>query len=776
MLDPRLRSDLERRHEDLSDKGALLSQERLDACYALFRERFGPAVLANLDGEQLLDLMHLHGNQDSLVYWLEFKNDDEFPAQFGSISGGSALKFGLYRRKETGEWMTGSPKQPVVMTLAQAVARARQHRDELMAGASILEAFPQQPTQADYEALQQAMDERAPTVSRLAWGHKYFSLLYPHVLDDYHAPVYARFHLIKLLQKPLSEKPLSVKEQRYLDAYLFLQIANSLGWPVNHLTKVLNARDGEPHQVWLFNTSLTDADLWSRMQRQGFIARGPAQLSALDWLDGSSGALARLKQKLTEVDITPSGETLSATARAIRDFACGMEERDLVLAVDGQTVRGIGEILADGYQFDARASADAPHQRAIQWQALTEWDHAIPTATTLGVKRLSDAHVDLLIAIERHLLDAHGTAALSAPSISSALDGVGGDIQRILERKRQVILYGPPGTGKTWQARRVACDLATMHGFGKAWADLSDDDQALVFGSKAHPALVRVCTFHPGYGYEDFIEGYRPKTGLTDQLGFELRPGLFKRCCEEAAAKPEKRFYLIIDEINRGDIPRIFGELLTLLEYDKRGQSVHLPLSNEPFSVPANLYVIGTMNTADRSIALLDTALRRRFGFLELMPDMELLKGPLIADKIPLHLWLDALNRRILEHVGRDARNLQIGHAYFLQRTQEGPKPVTDLPRFRRILSEDILPLLEEYCYEDYETLAKIIGKDFVDLQRRRIERGLFQATNKDAFIQAILAPTPELTTSKEATAGSADDSDGDADDSPETDAAEPVA
>ena len=126
---------------------------------------------------------------------------------------------------------------------------------------------------------------------------------------------------------------------------------------------------------------------------------------------------------------------------------------------------------------------------------------------------------------------------------------------------------------------------------------------------------------HPAYGYEDFLEGYRP-TEINGSMHFVLRDGIFKQLCAQAKAQPEHNFYLIVDEINRGDIPRIFGELLTLLEKNKRGKTAILPLSGEPFTVPENLYVIGTMNTADRSIALLDAALRRRFGFLELLPEV----------------------------------------------------------------------------------------------------------------------------------------------------------
>jgi 5-methylcytosine-specific restriction protein B len=254
---------------------------------------------------------------------------------------------------------------------------------------------------------------------------------------------------------------------------------------------------------------------------------------------------------------------------------------------------------------------------------------------------------------------------------------------------------------------------------------------------------IRRCTFHPAYGYEDFIEGYRPNS-IKGELSFEKRSGIFKAICEDAELDAGHPYYLIIDEINRGDIPRIFGELLTLLEKDKRGQSLLLPLSGESFQIPDNVFVIGTMNTADRSIALLDTALRRRFGFLELMPDTTLLS--ISIDGFPLGPWLSSLNERIRMKIGKDARNLQIGHAYFL----EAGKSISEKNRFVRILREDILPLLEEYCYEDYETLAEILGDDLIDMRNQIINEDILVVEKWDQLVRGLLKPTPELSTSKE--------------------------
>jgi 5-methylcytosine-specific restriction protein B len=257
---------------------------------------------------------------------------------------------------------------------------------------------------------------------------------------------------------------------------------------------------------------------------------------------------------------------------------------------------------------------------------------------------------------------------------------------------------------------------------------------------------VRVCCFHPAYGYEDFLEGYRPDSS-GDKIVFKLQDGIFKKICADATANPQYNYYLIIDEINRGDIPRIFGELLMVLEKDKRCKPITLLLSGRAFAVPQNLYVIGTMNTADRSIALLDTALRRRFGFIELMPDVSVL-GDVSIDGIPIGPWLRELNRRICEQIGTDSRNRQIGHSYLM----EGSKPIADFRSFAKAVQDEIIPLLQEYCYEDYSTLEKILGAGMVNLETQQIKNELFDESNQTQLIQALLAPSPEISTSPQAT------------------------
>jgi 5-methylcytosine-specific restriction protein B len=599
-----------------------------------------------------------------------------------------------------------------------------------------------------YRGLQAQMDEVAPDVGDTAWGHKYFSMLYPAKLDDYHVEEYQRFHLIKLLQVPPQD------EGRYLCAGRYVAIAEELGIPLNYLTTALNHHHGRPYRYWRIGTTLGSGEsYWPMMRDTECVAIGWADLGDLSDLTYSRESKNELRDELaTLYSNTP--QIIGRKTQEIFNFVTVIAEGDLVLASQGKQILGIGRVGA-GYVFDP--DVKMPHQRPVEWLSWEAWE--LPQTeglqTTVSEIRRHDRN---LVAIEAHVLEAPPMDASRTPTGGKPrtgrhppvrLAGIPGRIQAVLARKQQVILYGPPGTGKTHWALNTALDLSAHAAYGQLYDTLEERQQRDIYGSGDVNATVQMCTFHPAYGYEDFIEGYRP-LAQADRLIFERRDGIFKRLCDHARHHRDRSFYLIIDEINRGDIPRIFGELVTLLEKNKRDHTILLPLSGEPFSVPDNVYVIGTMNTADRSIALLDTALRRRFGFIELMPDPTVLGDMVVGAGIPLRRWLASLNQRILDYVGRDARNLQIGHAYLLD---DRGRPVSDFARFARIIRDDILPLLQEYCYEDYATLAKILGEDLVDEGRQQIHYELFDSARQDELTQALLKPDPDLITSPEAVA-----------------------
>lgn len=734
-----LLAEIKRQHEELTARGELVSREKLNEYFTTFRNRFGLDQLAKLDGEALLETMHGHGSHDSLVYWLEFKNDEEFPGTlFGSIAGGSAYKFGLFKRQEDGVWTTGTPQNSKEISVDEAVQIARRHREQLEKGAALLEKLPVGASNEEYRHLQEEMDRLAPDVSTKSWGHKYFYLLYPDKLDDLHNESYQQYHLIKLLQVPIEGNG------RYLNAGRFMSIARELGIPAKHLTEILYKRNNNPHRYWRLRANYQIyselKNSWDDMRKGGFAAMTWVKLGDLSGIERNAESRKRLQSMMKK---EYNG---NSWAGEIYSFVAVAEEGDLVVAFEENTILGIGRFIGP-YTYDITIPA-IPHHRAVEWLSEEQWKFPNPESKSRVFRELKDPRN--LVEIEKHLI-AKPTTPPPPPPLR--LSGILGRIQSILERKRQVILYGPPGTGKTFWARRAALDLAAAKAFRKRYEELSDDQKNQIYDpERTHKTLVRMCTFHPAYGYEDFIEGYRPEE-IDGNLVFRSRDGIFKRICEDAQHQPDKSFFLIIDEINRGDIPRIFGELLTILEKDKRGLSMLLPQSGAPFKVPENLYVIGTMNTADRSIALLDTALRRRFGFIELMPDTSVLGETMIGGSIPLGPWLDALNRRIVEHIGRDARNLQVGHAYLM----DNDRSITDFARFARIVQDEIIPLLEEYCYEDYNALSKILGKMLVDEDHQQIRYDLFLPAKRDELIQALLAPSPEIATSARTTLSEAE-------------------
>ena len=278
------------------------------------------------------------------------------------------------------------------------------------------------------------------------------------------------------------------------------------------------------------------------------------------------------------------------------------------------------------------------------------------------------------------------------------------------------ILYGPPGTGKTWHT--VTRAVAIVESLEVS--DVAQYDRPAVkhrFEEHRRSGRIEMVTFHQNTTYEDFVEGIRPVLAEprsrdaerspgrkhAGDVQYEMSRGVFRRIAERAEANPDKRYVLIIDEINRGNIARIFGELITLIEDSKRiGQHdearVTLPGSKADFGVPANLHVLGTMNTADRSIALLDTALRRRFAFVEMMPDPSHSDIATDLDGIDCGKLLDAMNRRIAVLLDREH---QIGHTYFLR--------VNTLPALASTFRNRIMPLLQEYFYDDWEKIQAVL-------------------------------------------------------------------
>ncbi|KAF0247766.1 MAG: putative ATPase [bacterium] len=268
-------------------------------------------------------------------------------------------------------------------------------------------------------------------------------------------------------------------------------------------------------------------------------------------------------------------------------------------------------------------------------------------------------------------------------------------IHNLLVHKKQIIFYGSSGTGKTFIAEHFA--------------------QYFINGKGEY----KIIQFHPSYSYEDFIEGIRPETVPMENgqstISYHVLDGIFKQFCQQARnSGKDSKFVLIIDEINRGNLTRIFGELLYLLEY--RNNTVELPYSKKTFNIAPNLYIIGTMNTADRSIALVDHALRRRFHFIPLNPDANVLRKFLV-EHVPEQAWIAdlllKLNQQLTNH--GISREYHIGHSHFMSRN-------IDFIELKLIWEFTILPTIEEYFYNRLDLLAKY---SLAELSRGLIDQTL---------------------------------------------------
>ena len=743
---------------ELGRSFALPDVTELSRQRSAFLAHFGPEQLAKMSGPELLrQLPHNASNEQPMDYWLEFKNDEEFSfALFGSIAGGSAAKFGPWQEKKTGSWRSKLEGGREISNISEADAlkALEERRAELLETVEALRAFHGKDAKdIDPQKLQNAVEDAAPRWSKSAWMHKYLHLVFPDLVTWNATTSWSESTLYYVGEKPQWQGLYALDIQ-------IIRFWNSLE-ALADLPVQLRYRVGKgliPRDHWCLGLA-GEVSAWKEMLAHEHLALGPSKVGSL------AEAIALNKKRDIRVAVETAFQSAglgpnTAEARNLTELVYRLREGSLVaLLSDASTVVAVG-MVTGSYRF--AQGAERPHQVPVRWVHNRSFEVTTPISE-LGTSLVALEPTHPAVAdIEASLL-VNGIAPASWPNFNALVDnplvlppkslsngvvqsagakadppppleGIARHVVDMLDRKRQVILYGPPGTGKTYHAERIALEVIARHNFDCLPSQLSDRQRDIVYGRGGADPYIATCTFHPMYSYEDFIEGYRP-----DGEGFKLEPGIFKRMVTAAQAQPAKRFVLIIDEINRGNIPKIFGELITLIETSKRGTtSALLPLSKEPFTVTDNLLVIGTMNTADRSILLLDTALRRRFAFKELLPEPHLLRSGNIAD-IALSTWLRALNRRIVEQLGRDGRNLQVGHAYLMP----GGKPAATINRIGEIVRDELWPLLQEYCYEDPNKLANILAADkggVFDRETANLRFDLFEPGREDALAQALTA------------------------------------
>ena len=437
--------------------------------------------------------------------------------------------------------------------------------------------------------------------------------------------------------------------------------------------------DVDTVHYWLYSPG-HNADKWDEFYKAGIMAIGWGQIGELTAYESKDAMKEAMKENID------SSRPYTMAAHATWQFANEMKVGDIVFVKKGMhQLIGRGVVASD-YYYDNSREDHYRNVRKVDWSDNGSWDHPGQAVmkTLTDITPYTDYVENLCALFEDNTFeDEEGVTEKKYPeyTVDRFLEEVymsPGNYKTLvglIEKKQNVILQGAPGVGKTFAAKRLAYSM---------------------IGEK-NPNRVMLVQFHQSYSYEDFIEGFRPSQGG----GFEIKKGSFYKFCKRAEEDDHNnKYFFIIDEINRGNLSKIFGELFMLIEQDKRGNSLNLLYSDEKFSVPDNVYIIGMMNTADRSLAMLDYALRRRFAFYDMKPGFD--TDGFCKYKDGLHS--DRFNRLISE-IGRlntaisDDESLGegfcIGHSYFCEINKIEAGTLEDIVKY------EIIPLIKEYWFDE---------------------------------------------------------------------------
>ena len=432
-------------------------------------------------------------------------------------------------------------------------------------------------------------------------------------------------------------------------------------------------------RYWLYAPG-EGACKWDEFYKRGIMGLAWGEVGDLSSYATKQGLKAQMLQTY------PENGTQKNDIHALWQFANEMKPGDVVFVKKGKAeIVGRG-VVTGNYVYDAEGS-DYPNIREVRWTHTGQW----PIDEQLPMKTLTDVTYKQVFVtlMESSFFDSEEAAAieempvsLTEYSVEIFLEEVYMDRERydaivgLLKTKKNIIMQGAPGVGKTYAAKRLAYSMMGVKDVSR----------------------VKLIQFHQSYSYEDFIEGYRPSGA-----GFELVKGAFYSFCKKAADDDEENaYFFIIDEINRGNLSKIFGELFMLIESDKRGNELQLLYSRELFSVPTNVHIIGMMNTADRSLAMLDYALRRRFAFVELRPAFDsdgfrdYCAGLDNSRFEALVREVKSLNRAIAEDESL-GEGFCIGHSYFCNMKRE---TCTD-EALASIVDYELIPMLKEYWFDE---------------------------------------------------------------------------
>lgn len=660
---------------------------KADTLHENFINHFGIEHLKSLSGKELLTSLFYNdkGNKLNLCYVLEM--DKDMREIFGSIAGGAAYKFGLFFHKKTQSWTCGSPAKPVKLTENEAIQKAEEIRNDLVAGAEIISSFGPLNSTADYEQLYKQLEHISGI--NTVWRMKYYQMLFPILF----APFYGQDIQLDVLHF-LNQTPSEIPFIRMGQIALFSKKCNIPGivfghiWgrSTNHNNKSndseTNTLSDKKHKLHYWMYTVFDDTSWMECQQKEIMVLGMDDIGDYSQYDS--------KESLRQELISTYDNSTSRKNQALMawNFANKLAINDVVFAKRSNTLVGKGIVTGD-YIFDD-SRQEYKNIRTVKWLQISEWEHPGKSVA----KRLTDItpytdYIEKLITIftPDELDDVDTQPEVDYPEYSSAdfLSDVYMSEQdyetlvNVLKMKKNIILQGAPGVGKTFTAKRLAYSI---------------------IGAK-NPDRVQMIQFHQSYSYEDFIEGYRPT-----ENGFTIKKGSFYKFCKLAEDDDENDYFFIIDEINRGNLSKIFGELFMLIEKDKRGIELQLLYSDENFSVPPNVYIIGMMNTADRSLAMLDYALRRRFSFFTMKPGFNTIGFQTYQDSLKSDAFkkliscIKQLNSKIAADISL-GEGFCIGHSYFCGLTAK----TATVQTLTSIIEYELIPLLKEYWFDEPEKI-----------------------------------------------------------------------
>ena len=439
--------------------------------------------------------------------------------------------------------------------------------------------------------------------------------------------------------------------------------------------------DVDTIHYWIYAPG-QNADKWEECYKNGYMLLGWGEIGDLGIFSSKDEMKQQMKQEYG--DSSSYKNSAHATWQFVHDIKVG----DIIFAKKGNNgILGKGIVESD-YEYDADRTDEYSNVRKVNWINKGNWtiNHQAPQKTLTDITPYSDFVQEIkdlfedddMVDDEQELTYPEYTAENFLEDVYMSEE----DYSRLvglLRNKKNIILQGAPGVGKTYAAKRLAYSMMGVKDIER----------------------VMMVQFHQSYSYEDFIMGFRPSS-----TGFELKKGAFYNFCKKAEIDSDNEYFFIIDEINRGNLSKIFGELFMLIEKDKRGIELQLLYSDENFSVPPNVYIIGMMNTADRSLAMLDYALRRRFSFFTMKPGFNTIGFQTYQDSLKSDAFkkliscIKQLNSKIAADISL-GEGFCIGHSYFCGLTAK----TATVQTLTSIIEYELIPLLKEYWFDEPEKI-----------------------------------------------------------------------